>query len=89
MQTTKLRGSSRVLYSLLFYLAVTLKNVSELLEFSLLYNADQLRDVCTEYICNNLGSLMEARFVKSQIYPNTVRVKIREHVDLILTSIVY
>lgn len=63
----------------LFYLVVTLKNVSELLEFSLLYNANQLRDICTEYICNNLGSLMEARSVKSQISPNTVRVKNREH----------
>ncbi|XP_078373752.1 inhibitor of Bruton tyrosine kinase-like isoform X1 [Oculina patagonica] len=44
---------------------VTLRNVSELLEFSLLYNANQLRDVCTEYICNNLGSLMEARTLDS------------------------
>ncbi|KAJ7388445.1 hypothetical protein OS493_037607, partial [Desmophyllum pertusum] len=40
---------------------VTLRNVAEVLEFSLLYNANQLQDVCTEYICNNLGSLMEAR----------------------------
>ena len=60
---------------LLFNLAVTLKNVCELLEFSLLYNANQLRDVCTEYICNNLGTMMEARSVKSQISPITVPVK--------------
>lgn len=40
---------------------VTLRNVSEVLEFSILYNANQLRDVCSEYICNNLGSLMESR----------------------------
>ncbi|CAH3121307.1 unnamed protein product [Pocillopora meandrina] len=40
---------------------VTLRNVSEVLEFSILYNANQLRDVCSEYICSNLGSLMESR----------------------------
>lgn len=55
-----------------FNLAVTFRNVYDLLEFSLLYNANQLRDVCTEYICNNLRCFMEARFVKSQI---SVRVK--------------
>lgn len=61
---------------------VTLRNVSEVLEFSILYNANQLRDVCSEYFCNNLGSLMESRaldclsdealVVISKVYRNMV-----------------
>lgn len=47
---------------LLSYLAVTLTNATIILEFSLLYTANQLRDVCTEFITNNLGYLIETRF---------------------------
>ncbi|XP_068698933.1 inhibitor of Bruton tyrosine kinase-like isoform X2 [Montipora foliosa] len=44
---------------------ITLKNVTQILEFSLLYNANQLRDVCTEFITNNLGYFLEARTLNS------------------------
>ena len=53
---------------------MTLRNVSEVLEFSILYNANQLRDVCSEYICNNLGSLMESRLVFRRICCISIKV---------------
>ncbi|CAH3153614.1 unnamed protein product, partial [Porites evermanni] len=40
---------------------VTLRNVAEVLEFAMLYNASQLRDVCTELLTNNLATVIESR----------------------------
>lgn len=42
---------------------VTFKNVGELLEFSTLYNASQLKDSCQQYIHINLAALMEGRYL--------------------------
>ena len=42
---------------------MTLRNVAEVLEFAMLYNASQLRDVCTELLTNNLATVIESRFV--------------------------
>ncbi|XP_074626926.1 inhibitor of Bruton tyrosine kinase-like [Acropora palmata] len=44
---------------------ITLTNATKILEFSLLYNANQLRDVCTEFITNNLVHLIETRTLNS------------------------
>ena len=52
---------------------VSLKNVVELLAFSWLYNADQLKDVCVEFICHNLSSLVETRFVASVGFRTTLQ----------------
>ena len=52
---------------LLSYLVVTLTNATKILEFSLLYNANQLRDVCTEFITNNLVHLIETRFETERV----------------------
>ncbi|XP_028412320.1 inhibitor of Bruton tyrosine kinase-like [Dendronephthya gigantea] len=40
---------------------VTLKNAVEILEFSCLYNAEQLKLSCLEFICMNISCLFEAR----------------------------
>ncbi|XP_076077944.1 inhibitor of Bruton tyrosine kinase-like [Mytilus galloprovincialis] len=42
---------------------VTFKNVGELLEFSSLYNATQLKSTCQQYIHINLAALMEGRYL--------------------------
>jgi hypothetical protein len=43
------------------FLSVTFKSVGELLEFSSLYNATQLKASCQQYIHINLAALMEGR----------------------------
>ncbi|KAK2710725.1 hypothetical protein QYM36_012037, partial [Artemia franciscana] len=40
---------------------ITLKNVTEVLQFSEMYNASQLKSACMEYICLNLNALFESR----------------------------
>ncbi|XP_056015291.1 inhibitor of Bruton tyrosine kinase-like isoform X2 [Ostrea edulis] len=42
---------------------VTMKNVGELLEFSTLYNAGQLKAVCQQYIVINLAAIIEGRYL--------------------------
>ncbi|KAK3748918.1 hypothetical protein QZH41_007387 [Actinostola sp. cb2023] len=42
---------------------VSHRNAMELLEFSCIYNAYQLKDACLEFICNNLASLLEAGYL--------------------------
>ena len=49
---------------------MTLRNVAEVLEFAMLYNASQLRDVCTELLTNNLATVIEARFVMFKVVCN-------------------
>ena len=46
---------------------MTLRNVTEVLEFAMLYNASQLRDVCTELLTNNLATVIESRFVMFKV----------------------
>lgn len=49
-------------FSLLcFFFAVTLKNAAELLEFSAMYNAEQLKLSCLQFIGLNMAALLEAR----------------------------
>ena len=50
-----------------FFFSVTLRNVAEVLEFAMLYNASQLRDVCTELLTNNLATVIESRFVMFKV----------------------
>ena len=50
-----------------FFFSVTLRNVTEVLEFAMLYNASQLRDVCTELLTNNLATVIESRFVMFKV----------------------
>ena len=50
-----------------FFFSVTLRNVTEVLEFAMLYNASQLRDVCTELLTNNLATVIESRFVTFKV----------------------
>ena len=52
---------------LCFFFSVTLRNVAEVLEFAMLYNASQLRDVCTELLTNNLATVIESRFVMFKV----------------------
>ncbi|XP_041418088.1 inhibitor of Bruton tyrosine kinase isoform X2 [Xenopus laevis] len=40
---------------------ITLKNAAELLEFAALYNADQLKLSCLQFVGLNMGALLEAR----------------------------
>ncbi|KAK3098977.1 hypothetical protein FSP39_024899 [Pinctada imbricata] len=42
---------------------ITLKNVGELLEFSSVYNAEQLHAACQQYIHINMAALMESRLL--------------------------
>lgn len=41
----------------------TLKNVGQLLEFSSLYNASQLKISCMDFICCNLPAIVELRYL--------------------------
>ena len=48
----------------LFYLflwSVTLKNAAELLEFAAMYNAEQLKLSCLQFIVLNMAALLEAK----------------------------
>ena len=47
-----------------------------------MYNANQLKDVCTEFIANNLGTLMEARFEYHNILLRALTI-VKEHARLI------
>ena len=49
-----------------FYFPVNLRNVGELLEFASMYNADQLKATCQQYIAINLAALLESRSVMKQ-----------------------
>lgn len=42
-------------------LSVTLKNACELLEFSVIYNASQLKATCMNFINLNLCALLETK----------------------------
>lgn len=53
------RELSLKLLALLF--AVTLKNAAELLEFAAMYNAEQLRLSCLQFIVLNMAALLESR----------------------------
>eukprot|EP00058_Branchiostoma_floridae_P018798 XP_002604287.1 hypothetical protein BRAFLDRAFT_59895 [Branchiostoma floridae] len=40
---------------------ITLRNVAELLEFASVFNSQQLKAACTQFICLNMAPLLEAR----------------------------
>ncbi|XP_005101796.1 inhibitor of Bruton tyrosine kinase [Aplysia californica] len=42
---------------------ISFKNVGELLEFSSLYNAEQLKASCQQFVCLNLAAVMEGRYL--------------------------
>ncbi|KAH9507256.1 hypothetical protein Btru_056735 [Bulinus truncatus] len=42
---------------------ITFKSVGELLEFSTVYNAKQLKVACQQFICLNLPAMMEGRYL--------------------------
>lgn len=46
---------------LAFHFAVTLKNAAELLEFAAMYNADQLKLSCLQFIVLNMAALLESK----------------------------
>lgn len=54
-----------------FFFAVTLKNAAELLEFSAMYNAEQLKLSCLQFIGLNMAALLEARWGGMQICSGT------------------
>lgn len=41
--------------------SVTLKNAAELLEFAAMYNADQLKLSCLQFIVFNMAALLESK----------------------------
>ena len=61
---SKQKMFSQHLHRIYFHFPVTLRNVGELLEFASMYNADQLRATCQQYIAINLAALLEARYVQ-------------------------
>jgi hypothetical protein len=44
-----------------FLWSVTLKNAAELLEFAAMYNAEQLKLSCLQFIVLNMAALLEAK----------------------------
>lgn len=40
---------------------LTLRNVSQILQFADTYNADQLKTCCMQYVCINLSAMIESR----------------------------
>lgn len=44
-----------------FPYSVTLKNAAELLEFSTMYNAEQLKLSCLQFIVLNMAALLESK----------------------------
>ncbi len=44
--------------------AVTLRNVSEVLEFAVAYSASQLKRACLKFMCVNASALLEGRYVR-------------------------
>ncbi len=44
--------------------AVSLRNVSEMLEFSVAYSAMQLKKACLKFMCVNASVLLEGRYVR-------------------------
>lgn len=51
------------LFNSLLFITVTLKNAAELLEFATVYNSEQLKVACQEYISINLAAMIEARYL--------------------------
>lgn len=50
------------MYSLPFPpISVTLKNAAELLEFAAMYNAEQLKQSCLQFIVLNMAAILETR----------------------------
>ncbi|KAJ8314789.1 hypothetical protein KUTeg_006939 [Tegillarca granosa] len=47
----------------LYLFLVNLKNVAEMLEFSSIYNATQLKGACQQFILINLAALLEGRYL--------------------------
>ncbi|CAH1798653.1 unnamed protein product [Owenia fusiformis] len=43
---------------------ITLKNATELLEFASVYNSQQLKSTCQQYICLNLPTILEMRVLE-------------------------
>ena len=50
-------------------IAVSLRNVAEILEFCSTYNAAQLRWSCLQFVCVNLPALLEARLLDTLSLP--------------------
>uniref|UniRef100_A0AAY4AAF0 BTB domain-containing protein n=1 Tax=Denticeps clupeoides TaxID=299321 RepID=A0AAY4AAF0_9TELE len=48
---------------------LTLKNAAELLEFASMYNAEQLKLSCLQFIVLNMGALLESRHVVFRLIP--------------------
>lgn len=44
-----------------FLPSVTLKNAAELLEFAIMYNAEQLKLSCLQFIVLNMAALLESK----------------------------
>lgn len=45
------------------FCVVTLKNSAELLEFAVMYNAEQLKLSCLQFIVLNITALLESKWV--------------------------
>lgn len=52
---------------LAFLFAVTLKNAAELLEFSAMYNAEQLKLSCLQFIALNIAALLESKWEQKKL----------------------
>ena len=56
---------------------LTLKNVGEILQLSCEFNAEQLRKCCMDFVCFNLGPLIEAKGL--EVVDNEVLAKVSKH----------
>ena len=65
--TVRFRDSK--IFPALNHIAVTLRNVAEVLKFCSTYNAAQLRWSCLQFICVNLPALLEARLLDTLSLP--------------------
>lgn len=54
-------GTNLVCCIYVFLRLVTLKNAAELLEFATMYNAEQLKLSCLQFIVLNMAALLEAK----------------------------
>lgn len=51
----------RKLMYMLYVCVVTIKNAAELLEFAVMYNAEQLKLSCLQFIALNMAALLESK----------------------------
>ena len=63
-------------------ISVTLRNVYELMEFSEVYNAPQLKRACLQFMCVNSASLLEGRYMYVRSFGVLLYIHCREFIHV-------